>query len=177
MMKDDFKSGCDVKADVPDDQKGRHYDVIDFVALLFGYAISGERTLEAFYERLHPFAAAYMALFGRDRLPARSTPSRFLAALTPEPVEALREVFLTDGLSRPLGKEKQAGGLWDRTGTHWLVFERSWHARGGSPTSFASDSRPAACPETRAPTLRSRIHRAQAWGSRAHAHHCFTGPE
>src|SRR6266699_2973223 len=162
MMKDDFKSGCDVKADVPDDQKGRHYDVIDFVAVLFGYAISSERTLEAFYESLQPFAAAYMALFGRDRLPARSTLSRFLAALTPEPVEALRELFLT-------------GGLWDRTGTHWLVFERSWHARGGSPTSFASDSRPAGCPETRAPTLRSRIHRAQAWGSRAHAHHCFTG--
>ncbi len=29
-----------------------HYEVIDFVAVLFGYAISGERTLEAFYERL-----------------------------------------------------------------------------------------------------------------------------
>jgi len=29
-----------------------HYEVIDFLAVLFGYAISGERTLEAFYERL-----------------------------------------------------------------------------------------------------------------------------
>ena len=28
-----------------------HYDVIDFVVVLLGYAISGERTLEAFYER------------------------------------------------------------------------------------------------------------------------------
>src|SRR5256885_12515679 len=93
------------------------YEVIDFVAVLFGYAISSERTLEAFYESLQPFAAAYMALFGRDRLPARSTLSRFLASLTLAPVEALREVFLTDGLSRLLGKEKQAGGLWDRTGT------------------------------------------------------------
>jgi hypothetical protein len=100
-----------------------HYEVIDFVAVLFGYAISGERTLEAFYERLQPFAAAYMALFGRDRLPARSTLSRFLAALTPEPVEALRALFLSDGLSRPLGKKQQTGGLWDRTGTHWLVFD------------------------------------------------------
>lgn len=27
-----------------------HYDVIDFVVVLLGYAISGERTLEAFYE-------------------------------------------------------------------------------------------------------------------------------
>ncbi len=48
------------------------YEVIDFLAVLFGYAISGERTLEAFYERLQPWASAFMALFGRDRLPARS---------------------------------------------------------------------------------------------------------
>jgi hypothetical protein len=33
-MKDDFKNGCDVKADVPDDQKGRHYDVFEEVVLL-----------------------------------------------------------------------------------------------------------------------------------------------
>src|SRR5881397_2091847 len=102
MMKDDFTNGCDV----PDDQKGRHYDVfeeivliaahlrqhgilskiservrfarrrfgryetIDFLAVLFGYAISGERTLEAFYQRLQPFAGPYMALFDRDQLPA-----------------------------------------------------------------------------------------------------------
>ncbi len=32
------------------------YEAIDFLALLFGYAISSERTLEAFYERLRPFA-------------------------------------------------------------------------------------------------------------------------
>lgn len=28
------------------------YDVVDFLAVLFGYAISGERTLEEFYENL-----------------------------------------------------------------------------------------------------------------------------
>src|SRR2546427_7051212 len=99
------------------------YEVIDFVAVLFGYAISGERTLEAFYECLHPFATAFMALFGREHLPARSTLSRFLAALTPESVEALRTLFLEDLLARPLGKEKQLGGLWDRQGTQWLVFD------------------------------------------------------
>src|SRR5436309_6856616 len=133
-MKDDFKNGCDVKADVPDDQKGRHddvfeevalmaahlrqhgvlskisegvrfarrrfghYEVIDFLVVLFGYAISGERTLEAFYERLQPFAVPFMALFGRERLPALS---RFLAALTEAPVEALRTLCLDDLLSRP----------------------------------------------------------------------------
>ena len=47
----------------------RHYEVIDFLAVLFGYAISGERTLEAFYERLQPFAVPFMALFERDQLP------------------------------------------------------------------------------------------------------------
>lgn len=57
-----------------------HYEVLDFVAVLLGYAISGERTLEAFYECLHPFANAFMALFGRNHLPHRSTLSRFLAA-------------------------------------------------------------------------------------------------
>ncbi len=100
-----------------------HYEVLDFLAVLFGYAISGERTLEAFYKQLSPWAAAFMALFGRDRLPVRSTLSRFLAALTPEPVEALRALFLSDLLARPLGKEKQLGGLWDRQGTQWLVFD------------------------------------------------------
>src|SRR5579862_9832014 len=69
------------------------YDVLDFLAVLFGYAISGERTLEAFYAHLQPFAVPFMALFERDRLPARSTLSRFLAALTAEAVEALRTLF------------------------------------------------------------------------------------
>lgn len=102
-----------------------HYEVIDFVAVLFGYAISGERTLEAFYQRLHPFAPAFMALFGREHLPARSTLSRFLAALAPQPVEALRTLFLADLLARPLSQEQegQTAGLWDRQGKHWLVFD------------------------------------------------------
>jgi hypothetical protein len=100
-----------------------HFEVIDFVAVLFGYAVSSERTLEAFYQRLRPWAAAFMALFGRDRLPSRSALSRFLAALTPEPVEALRTCFLTDLLARPLGPEQQTGGLWDRVGTQWILFD------------------------------------------------------
>ena len=87
------------------------------------YAISGERTLEAFYERLQPFAGPFMALFERDRLPARSTLSRFLAALTEAPVEALRTLFLDDLLARPLSNEKQIGGLGDREGNAWVVFD------------------------------------------------------
>ena len=42
-----------------------HYDLIDFVAVLIGYILSGEPTLLAFYERLAPFAEPFMALFGR----------------------------------------------------------------------------------------------------------------
>jgi hypothetical protein len=97
--------------------------VIDFLVVLFGYAISGERTLEAFYEQLQPLAAPFMALFERDRLPARSTFSRFLAALTEESIEALRALFLEDLLSRPLANEQQIVGLMDRTNGQWVVFD------------------------------------------------------
>src|SRR6266567_6985006 len=100
-----------------------HYEVIDFLAVLFGYALSGERTLEVFYEHLSPFAPAFMALFGRERLPARSTLSRFLTALPEEPVEALRSLFLSDLLARPLVPQEHLAGLWDRTASRWEVFD------------------------------------------------------
>ncbi|GHP00524.1 hypothetical protein KSF_105710 [Reticulibacter mediterranei] len=90
-----------------------HYEVIDFLAVLFGYAISGERTLEAFYQRLQPFAGPFMALFERDQLPARSTLSRFLAQLPDASIQALRTLFLDDLLARPLTKERQRGELKD----------------------------------------------------------------
>jgi hypothetical protein len=56
-----------------------HYEPIDFLVLLIGYAISGERRLSDFFERLAPFGAAFMALFGRAKLPHRSSLSRFRA--------------------------------------------------------------------------------------------------
>jgi hypothetical protein len=99
------------------------YDVVDFLAVLFGYAISGERTLEDFYETVRPFASTFMALFGRTRLPAASTLSRFLAALPAEPVEALRTLFLEDLLARRLSSEEHSTGLWDRQGNRYLVFD------------------------------------------------------
>src|SRR2546421_3151605 len=98
------------------------YEVIDFVAVLLGYAISGEPTLQVFYERVEPVAPAFMALFGRNQLPARSTLSRFLAAIEQAPIEALRELFLEDLCTHPLSEEKP-GGLWDRQESHWLVFD------------------------------------------------------
>ena len=98
------------------------YDVIDFLAVLFGYAISGERTLEEFYERLQPFAVPFMAWFERDRLPSRSALSRFLAALTEAPVDALRTLFLEDLLSRPLCPTSKRAGC-GSSGNVWVVFD------------------------------------------------------
>src|SRR5712692_7769083 len=89
------------------------FEVIDFVVVLIGYTISGEPTLAAYYERLQPFATAFMALFGRTQLPHRSTLSRFLAALDQASVDAL---------ARP-GPAEGVGGLWDRQGQRWVVFD------------------------------------------------------
>jgi len=49
-----------------------------------------------------------MAFFGLDRLPHRSTLSRFLAALDQTPVEALRALFLEDLVARPPEMAKEA---------------------------------------------------------------------
>jgi len=81
-----------------------HYEVIDFFGVVLGYAISGEGTLEAFYKRLKPFGSAFMALFGRDRLPHRSTLSRFLSAIDQASVEGLRRLFVEDLLGSPPGE-------------------------------------------------------------------------
>src|SRR3989440_12810136 len=46
------------------------YEEIDFVALLFGYAISGELTLDTFYECHQPWRDPLKALYGADCMPA-----------------------------------------------------------------------------------------------------------
>jgi hypothetical protein len=97
------------------------YDLIDFVAVLIGYAVSGEPTLEAFYARLLPFAEVFMALFGRHRLPHRSTLSRFLAALDAATLEALRTLFQKDLLAR--SPFSSPGGMGDHTGQSWRVMD------------------------------------------------------
>jgi hypothetical protein len=55
------------------------YDTIDFVVVLLGYAISGEPTLQSFYERLAPFSAVFMALFDRNQMGAYSAPPIILS--------------------------------------------------------------------------------------------------
>ncbi len=98
------------------------YEPIDFLALLVGYAISGERTLADFFERLAPFEAAFMALFGRRCLPHRSSLSRFLAAVDRPCLEAFRTLFeqhmFAEGWT-----EETIGGIFDRQGRHYLVFD------------------------------------------------------
>jgi hypothetical protein len=98
------------------------YELVDFVAVLIGYAVSAEPTLLAFYERLTPFAAHFMALFGRQALPHRSTLGRFLAALDQPTVEALRALFLEDLVMRT-GQTFPPGGVFDRLGHHWLIMD------------------------------------------------------
>ncbi len=108
------------------------YDTMDFVVVLLGYALSGEATLQSFYERLAPFAAVFMALFGRHRLPSRSALSRFLAALDQGAVEALRTQFQEDLLQRtPPFPWRSVGSVQP------AVCGRGCgrHQTGGSPTS------------------------------------------
>jgi hypothetical protein len=97
------------------------YDLIDFVVVLIGYAVSGEPTLLAFYERLALFAEPFMALFGRNQLPHRSTLSRFLSALDQASAEALRALFQHDLLARK--PFTSPGGLFDRTEKQWIVID------------------------------------------------------
>ncbi len=97
-------------------------EVIDFLVVLMGSALSGEATLAAYDERRQPVATAFMAWFGRTQFPHRSTLSRFLAALDQASVEALRRVCLPDALARP-GPSEGVGGLWDRQGQRWVVFD------------------------------------------------------
>jgi len=98
------------------------YEVVDCLALLFGYAISGERTLQAYFERLASVATPFMALFEREALPHRATLSRFLAAVDGPCVEALRALFVSSSLTWGWTHET-IGGLWDRTGRRYLVFD------------------------------------------------------
>jgi len=89
---------------------------------LQGYAISGEPTLEAFFERLLPFASPFLALFGREQLPHRATLSRFLADVDEPFLQALRSLFEQDYLQLGFSQE-EVGGLSDREGQRLLIVD------------------------------------------------------
>jgi hypothetical protein len=102
------------------------YEVIDFVVMLIGYAVSGERTLQSFYQRLLPKASPFMALFGRANLPHPATLSRDLSALDQAAVEALRTLF--------------RGAIWWRERSslpHLVGCGTAWEAIGPSWMSMA----------------------------------------
>jgi hypothetical protein len=98
------------------------YEPLDFLALLIGYAISGERTLSDFFERLAPFDTAFMALFGRAELPHRSSLSRFLASVDRPCLEAFRTLFEQHSFAEGWTNES-IGGIWDRQGRRYIVFD------------------------------------------------------
>ena len=81
----------------------------------------GERTLSDFFERIAPFATAFMALFGRKSLPHRSSLSR-LSDVDRPCVEAFRTLFEQDSFAEGW-TTKTIGGIFDRQGRRSLVFD------------------------------------------------------
>jgi transposase len=98
------------------------YEPNDFLGLLIGYAISGERTLADFFERLEPFESAFMALFGRQCLPHRSSLSRFLSDVDRPCLEAFRTLFEQQSFAEGWTAET-IGGIFDRQGRRYIVFD------------------------------------------------------
>ena len=78
------------------------YDPLDFLVLLIGYAVSGERTLSDFFQHLAPFDAAFMALFGRGSvspsLQLKSFPDERRPSLPGSVSHAIRAVQLCPGV-------------------------------------------------------------------------------
>ena len=98
-------------------ERGRmgRYEVMDFVLLLMGYAISGERTIADFYRALSPVKDVLMSQWGRERCPSASSLSRFLGSVGASAVEALRSLFESD-LQRNSVRVNQELGMFDRSG-------------------------------------------------------------
>lgn len=145
-----------------------YYDALDFIAVLIGYAVSGEPTLKAFYERLLPFAEPFMALFGRHQLPHRSTLSRFLAALDQPMVEALRTLFQEDLLARkPFASP---GGVFDRVGKQWMVVDVDGTRQAARQRALPQTESLPAPPSSCAIRSAHQAIRAQAGRSGAHPH-------
>ena len=98
------------------------YEVCDFLLVLLVYAVSQEPTLLQLYKVLPVCSPLLAALWARQRLPGRSTLSRFLGALNTPALEALRDLVLNDLLTQGL-KDPALGGLVDRQGHRHVVFD------------------------------------------------------
>jgi len=147
------------------------YEPIDFLALLIGYAISGERTLSDFFHRLAPFDAAFMALFGRAELPHRASLSRFLASVDRPCLEAFRTLF--EQHSKASGWTNESiGGIWDRQGRRSIVFDVDATRQAARQRALPCD--PSLPPPRRRQdgSLCARLHRAKARGGRPNTYGC-----
>src|SRR5207244_10570777 len=143
------------------------YESIDFLALLIGYAISGERTLADFFERVEPFEAAFMALFGRRCLPHRSSLSRFLADVDRPCLEAFRTLFEQQTFAEGWTAET-IGGIFDRQGRCYLVFDVDATRQAARQRALPCDPTLPAAKRRRGCRLCSWLPRTQAWGGGAH---------
>src|SRR5713226_2843730 len=151
------------------------FEVIDFVVVLMGYALSGELTLAAYYERLQPFATPFMALFGRERV-ACALDAQSLSC-GPGPGECGSATW------RVLAG--CAGSPGTRAGRGWCVgsaratmrcLRSGRHQTGCTAACSASGSGFAPSTAAVASGLCARLHGAQAGGSRADPHHALAGP-
>jgi len=145
------------------------YEPIDFLALLIGYAISGERTLADFFERVEPFETAFMALFGRRCLPHRSSLSRFLADVDRPCLEAFRTLFQQHTFGEGWTSET-IGGIFDRQGRRYLVFDVDATRQAARQRALPCDPTLPAAKRRRGCGLCSWLPRTQARGGGAHAH-------
>ena len=99
-----------------------NYEVCDFVLLLLAYAVSGEKTLKDFFAALKPVKAVLMASWQRNKTPVASSLSRFLEDIDNSSLETLRTLFEKDLWERGF-KEDDKGGLIDRTGQKYYLFD------------------------------------------------------
>lgn len=72
-----------------------HYDLIDFIVVRLRYAISGERTLETFYESIQPFAVPNVRA-----LRARTPPS----PLDPQPLSCCAQSSSHRGIAHDVSR-------------------------------------------------------------------------
>src|SRR5260221_149732 len=146
------------------------YEPIDFLALLIGYAISGERTLADFFERVEPFETAFMALFGRRCLPHRSSLSRFLADVDRPCARSLPHARASSRPSAKVGPRKPLAASSRRLGRRYLVFDVDATRQAARQRALPCDTRLACCqtpPGRRSVLLATEDASAGRWCARA----------
>jgi hypothetical protein len=76
-------------------ERGRagNFEAIDFVLVLFVYAISGAKTLKELYKQAGPVTAVLAGAWQRHAVPGRSALSRFLGDISSANVEEVRTLF------------------------------------------------------------------------------------